>query len=83
MAMQGIANPPVSERIMSVQIRPGTPKQWPHRLAVRTLPFQGRDTDSNSVGATKNIILWTGSSEAERSAFNRDVEISKFSRFTN
>ena len=26
--------------------------QWPHRLAVRTLPFQGGNTDSNSVGAT-------------------------------
>ena len=36
MAMQGIANPLVSERIMSVRIRPGTPKygrlvQWENK----------------------------------------------------
>ena len=32
---------------------------WSHRLAVRTLPFQGGDTGSNPVGTIDNPLpLW-------------------------
>ena len=46
---------------MSLQI---TEVVWPHRLTVRTLPFQGSDTGSNPVGVTSKasasaeVFLW-------------------------